>query len=215
MDIVLDFDGTIIDASDRMYMLFKDIAPEFNFSKEEYWKLKRDKISHKKMFEAVGKSNEFNHFNAIWMDRIEAQKYLEYDKLYPDMDINIKILAENNRLILLTARQCEDKLKQELGRFDLEKYFSEILVTGGRNSKKELLKKFVLGHEIENNIVYISDMGQDVFIGNKMGIKTIAVTYGFMSEERLIEYNPDFIVRNIKSAVDIIMRRGLNGGGLF
>ena len=52
MNIVFDFDGTIIDASERLYRLFQDLVPRSALSKEAYWALKRNKINHN-MIKAV------------------------------------------------------------------------------------------------------------------------------------------------------------------
>ena len=45
--------------------------------------------------------------------------------------------------------------------------------------------------------IFISDMGKDIELGNKFGFYTIAITHGFMSEEKLMEYNPKRIIHEL------------------
>lgn len=87
----------------------------------------------------------------------------------------------------------------------LIKYFAGILVAS-RNNKEELLNAFLSNAGEKKDTIYISDMGKDILIGKKVGIKTIAVTYGFMNEERLIAYKPDYLADSIESVIDIIMK---------
>ena len=47
MNLIFDLDGTLIDSRNRLYQLFQRLVPESTLSFEEYWKLKRNKISNK------------------------------------------------------------------------------------------------------------------------------------------------------------------------
>ena len=69
--IIFDLDGTLIDSSERMYRLFQDLVPESTFSKEEYWKLKRNKINHKVLLQMYFPDMDFEEFNKKWLSLIE------------------------------------------------------------------------------------------------------------------------------------------------
>ena len=86
-------------------------------------------------------------------------------------------------------------------------YFDEVLVTENLLSKDELLKD-----AMEDNVVkrsdtdmVVSDMGKDILVSKKLGFRTIAITHGFMSREKLFEYNPDWIVENL-SEIPVIVK---------
>ena len=53
MIFIFDLDGTLIDSSERMYMLFCELVPECKLSKNEYWDYKRDKVNHKVLLERL------------------------------------------------------------------------------------------------------------------------------------------------------------------
>ena len=49
MNIFFDLDGTLIDSRLRLYKLFQDLVSSSNLTFSDYWNLKRNKISHKKI----------------------------------------------------------------------------------------------------------------------------------------------------------------------
>ena len=51
INIFFDLDGTLIDASERLYKLFIDLIPDCKLTKQEYWSLKRQNIKHKTIIE--------------------------------------------------------------------------------------------------------------------------------------------------------------------
>ena len=74
MKIFFDLDGTLVDASERLYRLFCDLIPECNFTKEEYWNLKRNKINHQMILEKYFPQYNFDEFNTKWLSLIEKEK---------------------------------------------------------------------------------------------------------------------------------------------
>ena len=192
---IFDLDGTLVDASERLYRLFQFLVPESNFSKDEYWTLKRDKVNHQMILERRFPNYSFDDFNSRWLSLIEAPEYLALDCLYPDTVETLERLGSQNEIYLLTARQSKENLFAELERLRIKKYFSQILVTEAKCGKEDLLKTLSLSLED----VFVSDMGKDIAIGNAAGLWTVAVTRGFMSGERLQEYKPRQIADNLKA----------------
>jgi phosphoglycolate phosphatase-like HAD superfamily hydrolase len=80
-------------------------------------------------------------------------------------------------------------------------FFSDIFITGHKFSKEELIAKSI---DVSGNDWFIGDTGYDALTGKKLGMKTIAVSYGFLSREVLLEYKPDFIIDNIQDITKII-----------
>lgn len=196
---IFDLDGTLVDASDRLYDLFQFLIPESKLMKKEYWNLKRDKVNHQMILERYFQNKSFEDFNAKWLNLIEKTEYLEKDKLYDDTIATLKKLSGNNEIYLLTARQNKKNLLVELERLGIAQYFKKILVTEARCSKAELLKQV----QFSSEDYFISDMGKDIAIGNAAGLKTIAIMHGFMSGEKLAEYNPWKMVETLEELVEI------------
>ena len=187
---IFDLDGTLVDASERLYKLFQFLVPESKLTKKEYWDFKRDKVGHQMILERLFPNHSFDEFNKRWLGLIEAPEYLAMDSLYPDTIETLERLGQNCELVLLTARQSKENLFAELERLEIKKYFSKILVTEAKTDKAALLG----GLDFCGEDFFVSDMGKDIAVGNAAGLRTIAVTHGFMSGERLAEYKPARLV---------------------
>ncbi|MCI8949863.1 MAG: HAD family hydrolase [Lachnospiraceae bacterium] len=196
MNIIFDLDGTLIDSSERMYKLFCCLVSQCKLTKKEYWDLKRDKVNHKELLKMRYPEIEFSKFNKEWMRSIEKKYYLDMDQNYPDTLDVLYSLDKSFDLYLLTARQSKTGLYDELKRLSLFGFFRKILLTEGSKTKEELLCKVIkdipdLG---DKRNIFVSDMGNDILLGNKIGYSTVAISHGFMSREKLAEYKPGRII---------------------
>ena len=74
-------------------------------------------------------------------------------------------------------------------------YFEEVVGADKETSKVkkiEAIKSKFKG----NKYFYIGDTKGDIIEGRKASVKTIAVTWGWHSEDKLKKENPDFIVHS-------------------
>lgn len=206
MNILFDLDGTLIDSSERMYRLFQHLVPESELTKDEYWKLKRGKVNHQMILKKYFPQHDFDKFNSRWMSFIESEEYLKMDGVYPGTVDVLDELSKKYGLVLLTARQSKNALEIELEGFGIRKYFNLILITEKRSSKEELIRSVINNGTLKKTAydLFVSDMGKDIQVGRALGYKMVAVTYGFMSEERLREYHPDYIIRKLRDIEKIV-----------
>lgn len=206
MIYIFDLDGTLIDSSERMYRLFCDLIPACSLTKNEYWNYKRNKINHKKLIEMLYPQVSFEEFNDRWMPLIEEKKYLDMDRDYPDtLDVLSEMKGNGNTLYLLTARQSKKSLMEELQRLDLMFFFNAVITTEGKQSKEDVLIEFARYNQdiLNPENIFISDMGKDIQLGNKLGFYTVAISYGFMSEEKLKEYSPKRVIKELSELITL------------
>lgn len=196
---IFDLDGTLVDASERLYRLFQCLVPESKLTKEEYWRLKRDKVNHRMILERYFSDRTFEEFNQNWLSLIEQPKYLAMDCLYADSLETLEKLSVENDLYLLTARQNRENLFEELNSLGIRHYFKRILVTENKCSKEDLLRRIPFTYKD----YFVSDMGKDITLGNKVGLRTVAITHGFMSGIRLREYKPWRIIDDFYILTDL------------
>lgn len=200
--IIFDLDGTLIDSSERMYRLFQKLIPDSKLTKEQYWNLKRNKINHQMILEKYFPQYDFDSFNSIWLEQIELDEYLNMDCNYPDTIKVLTALCKNREIVLLTARQSKERLYSELERLELKQFFSHILVTETNTTKDALLKEVRLAQSA--NDLFVSDMGKDILIGKSYGYLTVGITHGFMNEEKLAEYLPDYLISDLNQLFEVI-----------
>ena len=195
MNIFFDLDGTLIDSKERLYHLFQELIPQSNFTIDEYWFLKRNKIDHKTIITRYFKDIDFIQFETNWMKLIEAKEYLDFDTPFKDVECFLKKLKLSNKsLFLVTARQSISGVNYQLNKYGWISLFKNILVTEQKYSKAELIRPH-LKKQHEDWI--IGDTGSDILIGKELNIKTAAVNSGFLSHESLKEYKPDILLEKV------------------
>lgn len=205
MKVIFDLDGTLIDVSERMYRLFQALVPQSLLSKNEYWELKRDKISHEILLNKYFPEISFEYFNSKWMKAIETEEYILMDKNYSDTIDVLRRLSNKFNLYLLTSRQLKCELQRELEKLMLKKYFTDILVTERKYSKKELLTQYIKKdvNFLKDVKYFIGDVGEDIMLGNSFDLTTVAITHGFMNRPRLEEYQPKYIIDSLTELLEL------------
>ena len=174
-------------------------------TKIEYWNKKRNGINHRQILEREFPMIDFDYFQKDWMSLIETEKYLKMDKCYSDTIKVLKKLGSYSELYLLTARQSEENLVKELEELKIIQYFNQIFATTSKYSKKEMLKKIMKDYPNKFCSIdfFVSDMGKDIILGKEMGFITIAISHGFMAEEKLKKYMPNYIITELSELINI------------
>jgi phosphoglycolate phosphatase len=192
MKVFFDLDGTLLDASDRLYQLFQFLVPISSLTKEEYWKLKRNKITHQEILHTQFMYNvaQIREFENTWLSMIELPEWITLDKPFPGITKYLHELKKDHALYIVTARQSEETAVLQIKNYGWSELFEDVLVTKQRYDKSELVK--MNKSEAAKDWI-IGDTGKDIETGKKLGLRTAAVLSGFLNKERLMEYQPDII----------------------
>lgn len=198
MNIFFDIDGTLWDSQDRLYDLFCDLVHNNTLSKDEYWKLKRAKITNEDILRQYFSFSEdkVDFFTAKWMELIEAPEYLQKDKLFPfTKDILTDLKQSGYNIYYVTLRQFADRVLTEIADKGIDLYCQQCLVSQAKTTKNALVRD--AGIILTAEDVFVGDTGIDVMTGKALGIRTVAVLSGFRNEDILGEYSPDLIIQDI------------------
>ncbi len=195
MKLFFDLDGTLLDSRERLYKLFQHLVPESDFTFEDYWNLKKNKIDHTRIL-----SEHFHYtpervdaFQQTWLSLIETDEWLNYDQPFDNVTEFLHLLKDDNELFLVTARQSEIKVAEQIERFGWQNIFTSVLVTNRRTEKDVLISHF---HPSSEDWL-IGDTGYDINTGKQLGMRTAAVLTGFLNKEKLMEYHPDVIAETV------------------
>lgn len=204
MNIIFDFDGTLLDSRLRLYKLFQDLVPSSKLTYEEYWKYKRNKIPHETILIDVFNydSSDISKFKSAWLELIETEVYLKLDTLYANVNKSLEQLAKTNCLYLCTARQHREPVLTQLESLGIIEYFSEVFVTEQVKTKEELLNNSSIC--FSNIDCFVGDTGHDILTGKALGLRTYAVTTGFLSKNKLLQYKPDVFLNDLSELKPIL-----------
>jgi phosphoglycolate phosphatase len=82
-----------------------------------------------------------------------------------------------------------------LVRFGFDSYFQDIFGSDFRFSKKEKIDYALAKYRIaRERAFYIGDTAGDILEARAAGVRSVAVTWGWHSRERLAAVNPDYLV---------------------
>lgn len=192
--IIFDFDGVIHDTFDLVYDYHKKKHPES--SKEKYRSYfdgnileRRDKKFNK---EAHYKFKEFE-FEAFKELRLEREIREEIEELNKNYDLyiissnsikNLNLYFENNNFTNI----FKDILAEETHKSKVEKF-------------KILFAKYNLTPE---SCIFITDTLGDILEARKVGVKSIACTFGFHDKARLEKGKPFKIISDFKEIRKVI-----------
>ena len=198
MKIFFDLDGTLINSKQRLYKLFQVLNIKSQLTFNEYWELKKNKIGHETILADLFNydTKSINDFKIKWLSLIENEELLSLDVPFEGVTTFLRNLntRSNYSLFIVTARQHKKRATAQIESFGWKNIFTDVLVTCGKHEKDVLIKQSL---STSNSDWFIGDTGKDIQAGKILGINTCAVLSGFLSVEKLIEYEPDLIINYV------------------
>ena len=202
MKIFCDLDGTLLDVSVRHYKVYSELAVKYLgkvLEKDEYWNLKRKKVSWQRILPMSGISeSRLDEFLDEFMVKIEDPNYLRVDKLVPDSVEILEYISVKYDCYLVSLRRNMKNLQAELEWLGIKRYFKDILAghseNDGSDVKTELISKILKG---EPGYI-IGDTEADILTGQALSLQTVAVLSGIRDEKFLTELIPDYIFAGIQ-----------------
>jgi len=200
LQVFLDFDGTVVSFHDRFYKIYRDAylsIGEVPLSKKE-WKEAR---KYGELKYPIGVREKINPFFEKYF---ECSEYLlKYDKIFPGMKNVIKCLQNKYPIKIVSFRANNETLKEQLKYLGINNV--ETIIQGFSPGIPADEKANMIQRVIPNPKGWIiGDCHYEILAGQKLGLKTIAVTWGDQSAETLQRHNPDFIIDSPREILKII-----------
>ena len=196
--IIFDFDGVIHDT----FELNLKVSCEFekrNISRNEYKDYFNGNLfSHKNLKQTSDDGhNDFYNMIKGGYSLLKIEKEIEKELYLLSEKYNLHIISSNRESIL----------KDYLHLHNLKEIFKEILGFETHKSKVEKFKILLERYNLnKDESIFITDTLGDILEANKVGIKTIAVDFGFHERERLERGNPFKIISSFNDIRKIIFK---------
>lgn len=205
-NIIFDWDGVLKDSLTKFYEVTKIMFKEFG----------REPISVEEVKERFDTPymKFWNYYFPDLKEEIEKPLFhklfseSEPAKLYPESIETIKELKERNINMFIVSSSPKNGIFPDLEKNNVLDYFKRIIYE--INEKDAELKGIIKDFNLDlKQTAFISDTTGDIKWGQKTNIKTIAITWGFQTRERLSTANPDIIIDNIKELIEVIDKEKL------
>ena len=189
---LFDFDGVLVDSLDVYEKTVTDCLQKINQP------LMRGREEFLELFEG-------NFYESLAKRGVDLDKFMEssvnilagvdYSKMKPfgAMLPVLEDLKINHQLIVISSNDSPT-IQEALRLYNFNGIFKEILGADFMFSKKEKIlyaaKKYSAA---PNDIYYIGDTTGDIKEGKQAGIKTVGVTWGWHSKEKMAAAKPDYL----------------------
>jgi phosphoglycolate phosphatase len=189
---LFDFDGVLVDSLEVYEKTVKDNLQKIHQpivrSREEFLELFEDNF-----YESLKKKGiDLDEFMKAAED-ILAQVKIKDMKPFPDITPVIKELHKKHCLIVVSSNDYAS-IKEALDHFNYDDYFRDILGSDFMFSKKEKILYAAKKYQTPlDDIYYIGDTTGDIKEGKQAGIKTVGVTWGWHSKEKMATAQPDYL----------------------
>lgn len=221
--IITDFDGPIIDVSERYYRVYKFCLektrhPEQEvqlLTKAQFWQMKRDRVPETQIGILSGlDEDQAQAFSKLRKQTVHTQPYFEFDTLAVGaVDALSKIQKLGIDLAVMTMRRVRELdyafTKHDLGRFFPENrcycLTNDYVKTRDIEDKPLLMERAISELPTAVDTWMVGDTEADIAAAKKYGIKVIAVECGIRSIAQLEQYHPDLIVKDLSAAVDVVL----------
>ena len=205
MYLLFDFDGTLVDSFNCVVKNAMSLATKMRFRK-----LKDDEIDYLRSLTSI----EVIKYLQIPIYKIPKLIYQMRKNLHDEMltlvpfagipQLLEQLHSNGFKLGILTSNSVEN-VKIWLEHHKLQQYFDFIHVESHFFSKKYLLKKTLKTHALDKSkVFFICDETRDIDAAKKNSIKSVAVTWGYNSEQVLLTYGPTHVVHNPNELLTLV-----------
>lgn len=203
-NIIFDWSGPIKDISESHFWVVKKM---FEFLGEKEISIDEIKENYEEPY--------MKFWNKFFPDMTLEEEQILYKKTlndpscpqptaYRDVVELVKKIKKNGKKMLVLSSDFAETLFPEMEKFGLNGFFEEVVpfVHDKSDTIHDLIKRN--NFKIEET-VFVGDSNNEIKAGKEAGVKTIAVTWGLFSEEKLKLTKPDCLVNNIQELEKILL----------
>lgn len=123
----------------------------------------------------------------------------------------LNYLKDNFIEAVILSNHLQDQINVQLERLNLTSYFQEILShtdyvasSIGKNKVNIMIDYLACTGKDPSTAVMVGDSPEDVDIGKRLGMISVAITGGSYSTSRLKFCNPDYVIGSLRELIDIV-----------
>ena len=222
--IFTDFDGLIMDVSERYYQVYlyclakicQSQQPTTTLSKSEFWELKRSQVPEKEIAVLSGFTDEKQAIAFAHLRRatVHTKSYFEYDRLIESAIPALEKAEEAGIDLAVMTMRRRRKLEPVLDQYNLRRFFKsdrifclddDYVKTVDVQDKPKLMQRAQANLPSVDQQWMIGDTEADIIAAHSYHVPAIAVLSGIRNQAQLEKYQPQQIVANLVKAIDEII----------
>ncbi len=191
-NVIMDFDGTIVDSRSIFVSCTNELSKTFGYRKIEHSSKLREKSTREVLIDVLGLQPEQV---PLWVEKFKEllNHTMRSAIMVKGMKEVLSALQKDYRLGIVTSN-TEETVKYILGRDGIGQV-DFILADAPALEKDRAIKGALAQYALSpEETVYVGDDVGDIEACRKVGIKIIAISWGFNSKEMLEKKKPDYLV---------------------
>ncbi|MBE9095806.1 HAD family hydrolase [Tychonema sp. LEGE 07203] len=221
--LITDFDGPIMDVSDRYYRVYlhclaetqREDQPVRELALADFWDMKRARVPETEIGILSGlDAAQALEFAQKRRQIVHTLPYLIYDRpAQGAVETLEKVQRAGVDLTVMTMRRVRE-LDEAFTRCNLGQFFPEnrryclpndYVKTGDVKDKPLLMARALAELPPASEVWMVGDTEADMIAAKTHGVKVIGVLCGIRDRAQLEMHQPDLIANNLSAAVEMIL----------
>ncbi|MGF1459902.1 MAG: HAD family hydrolase [Leptolyngbyaceae cyanobacterium] len=220
--IFTDFDGPIMDVSERYYQVYQYCLeaarepeqPVSCLSKQAFWQLKRAQVPERQIGTISGlHDDQARRFALLRRDNVHNREYLKYDRPLAIAFTALQHLQTLSSDLAVVTMRREYALNYALDKHGLGQFFPAQMrycLPDVYDKAQDVIEKTRLVEKALSELPPVSatwmvgDTEADIAAARAHDLPVVAVLSGIRNRDRLATYGPDYIVNDLKDAINTI-----------
>lgn len=204
-NIIFDWSGVVRDTVTNQMWIVNHIFKKYGvgeISTEEFrenWTQPPALFYQKYLPEGYDEAERSKLFQKLQLDK-DCPKATSF----PEVVQLIHKCKEKGHFLAVVSSDFPETLLPEVKEYGLENVFSEVITDA--NDKLPPTQKIIKENNLNlENTFFVGDSNHEIDVAKKVGIRSVAVTWGFTSEQKLRARNPDYVAHNVQELESAIL----------
>lgn len=203
--VIFDFDGTIVDSLDTVIRILNRLAVEFGYPVAQPDEI--EQLKNLSSRELIGRSQVAPYKLPFLLRRVRQELNREIGHLEPIPEMKPTLLAlkqQGHQLGIVTSNSAQN-VRAFLNAQALEPVFDFVSTGLALLGKSQVLQRLLNRQQLHPaNVIYVGDETRDIEAARRIGIQSVAVTWGFNSSQILAAENPNFLIHHPGELLQVV-----------
>jgi len=209
LNFIFDFDGTLVDSFQAIIKQFNFLAREFGLQTVDEESLEVLKNLNSKELIQYFKIPIYKIPEVLLKIRRELTSEMPVLSIFQGLSQVLHELHERGIFLGILTSNSFENVSAWLKKNSIDSLFEFIHIESTLFGKSRVLKRIMKSYGIDHSrALYIGDETRDIEAAHKCGMNSIAVTWGFNSEDMLQKHKPCYIARKPEDILTICDEMG-------
>jgi phosphoglycolate phosphatase len=210
--VIFDFDGTIADSFTAVIDIAYKLTKNEQLADINHIHGLRSK--HNGLREAI-RLLDLPQWRGAWLLK-KGRKMMAQDingiPMFAGMDQAISRLRNAKFELFIVTSNSTNNVERFLSSQGMLDDFKAVYGGAGMFSKQRLIKKAMKINRLSpNTAIYVGDEVRDIEAARELKMPVVAVTWGYNTEQLLLQHQPNVVAREPKQLADVIIDWGSGG----